>query len=183
MKSYILLRHGKTQSNIERRYLGCGTDEPLCPQGIADLALCSAPAADRLFASPMKRCLQTAEILYPGMPATMIDDLRECDFGEFAGHNYEELKDKPAYQAWLDSGGMLAFPGGEDRRSFSRRCAAAFEAATAPLPEGRYAFVIHGGTIMSIMERFARPKGDYYDFQIKNGKGYILNEDGSYEVL
>ena len=33
---------------------------------------------------------------------------------------------------------------------------------------------------MSIMEAMARPQGNYYDFQVKNGCGYILKEDGSY---
>ena len=41
------------------------------------------------------------------------------------------------------------------------------------------AVVAHGGTIMSIMERYAvkedgTPAGSYYDYQIKNGEGYEL---------
>lgn len=43
--------------------------------------------------------------------------------------------------------------------------------------------VIHGGTIMAIMERFAKPAGSYYDYQAQNGRGFILNRDGSYEVF
>lgn len=31
---WLLIRHGQTQGNVERRYIGCRTDEPLCPQGI-----------------------------------------------------------------------------------------------------------------------------------------------------
>ena len=34
---WILIRHGQTQGNRERRYIGCRTDEPLCPEGIAQL--------------------------------------------------------------------------------------------------------------------------------------------------
>ena len=34
---------------------------------------------------------------------------------------------------------------------------------------------------MTIMEHFTN--GKYYDFQVKNGKGFILNADGSYEEL
>ena len=41
------------------------------------------------------------------------------------------------------------------------------------------AVVAHGGTIMSIMDRYARdengqPDGSYYDYQVKNGEGYEL---------
>lgn len=190
---FILIRHGRTRGNLEHRYMGCRTDEPLCTEGIAELNnLVSRaeagekpryPAADRLFSSPMQRCLQTAAILYPGMTPETVYDLRECDFGDFGGRCYDELKNEPAYQAWLDSGGRLAFPGGEDRASFSSRCAAAFEALRRSLPDGCYAVVAHGGTIMAIMERYARPQGDYYDFQVKNAGGYVLHDDGSYEVL
>jgi alpha-ribazole phosphatase len=38
--------------------------------------------------------------------------------------------------------------------------------------------VVHGGTIMSVMEKYAVPKGNYYDFQVKNGQGYITEFDG-----
>ena len=36
---------------------------------------------------------------------------------------------------------------------------------------------------MAIMEAMAIPQGNYYDYQIKNGSGYILNEDGSYKGI
>ncbi len=39
------------------------------------------------------------------------------------------------------------------------------------------------GTIMAIMEAMAFPRGDYYDFQVKNGSGYILNHDGTYTAI
>ena len=35
--SWILIRHGMTKGNLEKRYVGCRTDEPLCPGGIASL--------------------------------------------------------------------------------------------------------------------------------------------------
>jgi alpha-ribazole phosphatase len=134
-----------------------------------------------VFASPMNRCIQTAGIIYPGKPICIIDDFRECDFGDFEGYNYDELKDNPAYQAWLASGGELPFPRGESRMEFSERCVKAFESSAAHLSEGNYAFIVHGGTIMAVMEYFTN--GSYYDYQVRNGKGFILNADGSYEVL
>jgi len=178
---FILIRHGKTQGNLERRYIGCRTDEDLCVEGIAQMQAQHYPDADMVFASPMKRCIQTAGIIYSGKPIRIVDNFRECDFGEFEGRNYDELKDNPAYQAWLASGGELSFPGGESRKGFSERCVKAFQSTAAALSGGSYAFIIHGGTIMAIMEHFTN--GKYYDFQVQNGKGFILNEDGSYEVL
>ncbi len=65
-----------------------------------------------VFVSPMLRCRQTAEILFPQIPQIEIDPWREMDFGEFEGKNYAQLNGDPRYQAWIDSGGTLAFPGG-----------------------------------------------------------------------
>jgi len=180
---YILIRHGTTQGNLERRYIGCRTDEDLCTEGIAELKAQHYPDADMVFASPMRRCIQTAGIIYLGKPICIVDNFRECDFGEFEGRNYEELKDNPAYQVWLDSDGELSFPGGESRKEFSARCVKAFEEIIHDLPEGSYAFILHGGTIMAIMEYFAKPTGSYYDYQVQNGRGFILNRNGSYEAF
>ena len=180
---YILIRHGKTQGNLERRYIGCRTDEDLCAEGIAELKVQHYPDVDLVFTSPMKRCIQMAGIICPGKPVHIVDDLRECDFGEFEGCNYDDLKDNPAYQAWLDSGGELPFPDGESKRQFSQRCVKAFASIIAGLGEGSYVFVVHGGTIMAVMERMARPQGAYFDFQVKNGEGFLLKENGSYEKI
>ena len=36
------------------------------------------------------------------------------------------------------------------------------------------ALIVHGGTIMSIMDAYACPKGSYFEFQVGNGEGYEL---------
>lgn len=179
---FVLIRHGKTQGNFERRYIG-STDEALSPLGIAELEKKRYPAVDGVFCSPMLRCIQTARLIYPDVPICIENDLRECDFGDFEGKNYDELKDDSAYLAWLASGGEMPFPNGESRKSFAYRSINAFEACMSDLADGNYAFVVHGGTIMALMEHYAHPQGTYYDFQVQNGHGYILNGDGSYEVL
>lgn len=178
--SWILIRHGMTQGNLERRYVGCRTDEPLCAEGIARLKQGVYPEVRKVYASPMKRCTETAAILYPTIKAEIIPDFRECDFGEFEYQNYEELNGRADYQAWIDSGGELPFPGGESRASFAARSLAAFRSLLPGADGDDCALIVHGGTVMAIMEAMARPKGNYYDFQVKNGCGYILQEDGSY---
>lgn len=57
----------------------------------------------------MKRCLETAQILYPGQTPIFVPEWTEMDFGAFEGHNYQELAGDPAYQRWIDSGGTLRF--------------------------------------------------------------------------
>ena len=47
---------------------------------------------------------------------------------EFEYRNYQELNGHPDYQAWIDSGGTIGFPGGEDQKAFCDRVQTAFEA-------------------------------------------------------
>ena len=160
-----------------RRYIGT-TDEPLCPEGIRLMENRKYPDVEMVFTSPLKRCRETAAFLYPGQEATVIPNLAECDFGEFENKNAKELSDNPKYQAWIDSGGMIPFPGGESREAFIRRSVDGFlEAVDICREKGVTcaSFVVHGGTIMSIMSAFAPQDGDYYFWQCKNAEGFELN--------
>ena len=170
---FYLLRHGKTRGNLEKRYIGV-TDEPLCAQGRAELEKWKNRfPVQRLFVSPLLRCRETADILFPGMKQEIVEDFRECDFGLFENKNYLELAGEPEYQRWIDSQGTLPFPNGESREEFSGRCVSAFyrmeeKCLRDPSEVG------NGGTIMSIMERVGIPGGSYYHFQVENGRGFCL---------
>jgi len=180
---WILIRHGLTQGNLESRYIGCHTDEPLCEKGIEALKEKRYPPVQRVFSSPMKRCLETAAILYPGVPVEIVPAFRECDFGLFENKNYLELNRRQDYQAWIDSGGELPFPEGESRKEFAARCLGAFRELRERKLNGDCALIVHGGTIMAIMEACTQPPKGYYDFQVKNGNGYILEENGVYSSI
>ena len=173
-----LLRHGATPANREHRYLG-KTDEALSEEGRAELLLKKKEIpAELLLVSPMLRCRQTAEILFPGRAQVQIPEWTEMDFGRFEGKNYRELNGDPDYQAWIDSGGTLPFPGGESREAFIRRTTLGFARVLSYLRaentmesamEIRAAAVVHGGTIMALCSSFS--EGAYFDFQVKNGEG------------
>lgn len=172
MTEILLLRHGATPGNLQHRYIG-RTDEALSQPGRAALAQRRVPEADVLYVSPLLRCRQTAELLYPGMEQHIVPQLRECDFGAFENKNYQELAGDPRYQAWVDSGGVLPFPGGESLAAFQQRCLDAFWQTVENAPPGkRLAFVVHGGTIMAVLGGCAQPKREYFNWQVKNGCGY-----------
>ena len=166
----LLIRHGRTQGNREGRYIGT-TDEPLCREGIEMLQSRAYPAAERVFVSPLLRCRETARLLYPEKEAQAVEDFRECDFGLFENKNYAELNGRADYQAWIDSGGEASFPGGESPEMFRARCVRAFEAVRPAFCAGTNALIVHGGTIMAIAAHLTG--GAYFDFQVKNGEGYI----------
>ena len=161
MAELILIRHGKTAGNLLGRYIGSRTDEPLCDEGREGLAGKQLPEVERLYVSPMKRCVETAEILWPGFDRKKmqkVTDLRECDFGDFENKNYKELSGNGDYQAWIDSNGTLPFPNGESMDAFKSRCLEAFARIVEEVSGAEYGY----------------PKAAYFDYQVKNGCGYRL---------
>ena len=133
----------------EKRYIGT-TDEPLTKEAQEKLGEKNAPGVEAVFVSPLLRCRQTAEALFPGQPMRILEELAECDFGKFENKNWQELTKDPDYQAWIDSNGTLPFPGGEDSVRFRERCCRGFEKGVAACFQKKVenaAFVAHEGTI------------------------------------
>ena len=180
----LFLRHGKTQANLEYRYSGGGTDDPLCPEGIEALKpLDTFFPAEKIYESPMKRTLMTAELCFPGCSPVITEGFREMDFGEFEGKNAKELENDGHYKEWVDSNCTLPCPKGESIGSFSERVCVAFEEVISHANENRIAIVTHGGTIMAILSRFAEEKREYFEWLAKNGGGYIAFADTSGDEL
>ncbi len=171
MKKIYLIRHAVTKSNALRLFLG-QSDEPLSEQGIDDArALFSAgvPEAEKIFVSPLTRCRQTAEILFPNARLEIIDEFIEINFGKFEGKNHDQLiANVPEYKIWLDSGGRSQIPGGENMAALRARCRVGFFKVLGLLGEkNSAALVVHGGTIMALLEEFG-DGGNFYDHFPKN---------------
>lgn len=180
----ILIRHGMTEGNREKRYIGL-TDEPLSTEGRKQIMAFAEegryPKADAVYVSPLRRCIETVELIYPDKEYICCDDLKECNFGEFENKNYMDLAENEDYKKWIDSGGKLKFPSGEEPESFKKRCQDAFLSIMEECigKNGDIALAVHGGTIMAILEEFGTPKKDFYDWQLKNGEGYICELKGN----
>ncbi len=183
MIKICLIRHGKTAGNLKRKYIG-RTDEPLCAEGKKALSQAIEsgryPESERLFVSPMTRCIETATMIYPNHPYRIEEDLRECDFGMFEGKTYEELKNEPEYQAFLEHGGMGDIPKGESVEQMKARCHKVFCSILSELQKDgcqTASIVCHGGTIMAILEQFSQSPKGFYDYQIENCGAYICMFD------
>lgn len=177
----LWIRHGQTQGNVERRYVG-RTDEGLTAGAKEKLEMRKQQGIefepDLVYTSPMIRCRETAEILFPEQRKVPWDGLQETDFGDFEYKNYEKLQENPMYQAWIDSNGQMRIPNGESGADFRKRCCKAYEGCVTDAKEKgleKIAIVCHGGTIMSVMEQYGVPKKSFYEWQTANGYG-ILTE-------
>ena len=182
----LMIRHSSTRGNLLRQYVG-SQDHPLAPEGVAlaERRRGEMPPIDGLWVSPMLRCRQTAEILFPGVEQRLVDALKECDFGTFEGKTWAELKDNPIYQAWLAGDPHIAFPGGEVLGEHIARCrrgvAHVVEQARA-LGMSRPGILAHGGTLMSAMSGFAVPHQDFYSWLPSNCGGYLARVEEGKEL-
>lgn len=182
MKTYKLhlVRHGLTQANMDGLYIG-STNVPLAPKGIEDLKNLKNkfeyPTAGILFSSPLTRCLQTAEILFSEMKRNVIDDLRECDFGNWENKSADSLKSDPDFLKWISSGEVSATCTAESMESFTHRIRSCFETLIDNIirNEKKDAIVVtHGGVIMTALALFGVPKAKPFEWHANNGCGYSV---------
>lgn len=178
-----LIRHGLTEGNLKGLYLGSGTDMPLCEEGIQRLEKLredfSYPWPQKLYVSPMKRTIQTAEIIYPDHDYTIVTDLRECNFGEFEGKTFSELMRKdPNFAKWLDPKSGYCPEGGEPSADFAQRCVLALdEIFSDMMKNGVYeaAAVTHGGVIAMLLTILAFPRKPTSQWTSDNGCGFTVS--------
>lgn len=124
----VLVRHGTTLWNRERRYLG-HSDPGLLPGVEQELAPLQKHLRGRSFAriycSDLLRCRQTLHIVLPEPERTSLTiiepRLRELHFGDWDGKTYEMLKDVALYRAWIDEPQRITPPGGEPWAAFVNR--------------------------------------------------------------
>ncbi|MBQ8062694.1 MAG: histidine phosphatase family protein [Clostridia bacterium] len=183
----ILVRHGKTEYNEQQKYCGA-LDPSLSEKGRAELETAEVRRfleenpPELVFSSPMKRALETADLLcqdFPALPLLVVPELRECDFGDFEGRAFEgDLEHDPAYQAWVDGHCEDPIPGGDFPDRFREDAVVGFESVIETCQtEGieRAMVVTHGGVIGGVLEAVATPHRDWYEYRVPNG-GYVVLE-------
>lgn len=177
-----LIRHGLTHGNKYGLYYGA-TDLPLLEEGAEELQerrqSCIYPEAPRYYTSPLQRTQQTLRRLYGEVAFTVVDGLREMDFGQFEMRTAEELRRDPAFTAWMAGGPEACCPGGESFAGVQRR---ALE-AIAPLLQGEEdaVCVIHGGVIACLMFRWF-PDRPFESWMPNPGTGWQLTVENGVPV-
>lgn len=182
MKSYYIhfIRHGSINQTLQGRYIGV-TDVPLSDKGKNDLrrydATYAYPYAKVVFTSPLKRCTQTARILYPDIEPLVIDQLSECHFGEWENKSAAELQNDELFKKWLAGEPGAKPPRGESNAEFTRRICLMFENIVDGLIKtGTTDAVIitHGGVMTTLLSVYGIPQAKPFDWVCDNGFGYSL---------
>ena len=198
MKGYKirLIRHGMTAANTEGRYIGI-TDTPLSSEGIK-LLYEKAEGLDygsvqKVYTSPLRRCRQTADILYHDAFTVDLGLLAEMDLGDFENRTAAELASDPAYAKWIEGGLDNPPPHGESARAVVNRC---YEALNIIISDMMYenfteaAVVTHGGIIMNMLSCFGVPKLTPDSYRCDFGEGFEISvtasmwqRSGAFELL
>ncbi len=129
----LLLRHGRTEWNAQRRYQG-QADPPLDDVGRAQAyevaALIAALRPAVIVSSDARRAMQTAAPLseLTGLPVTAEPRLRERSLGHWEGLTRDEVARRypDEYADWL-AGRDVSRRGGETREQVAARAVAVFD--------------------------------------------------------
>jgi len=153
----ILVRHGRSTWNEERRWQG-QADPPLSDAGKAQARrvaerLRSEPIA-AIYSSDLRRALETAQIIggFLKLEPRPEPRLREIDLGEWAGLTGEEIAARypEQWQAWTNYENIRP-GGGETFDEMQRRVMAALREITAAHPGETVCVVTHGGAVYAIL--------------------------------
>lgn len=157
MICFNLIRHGKTQWNLERRIQG-QTDVPLSDRGKHQVASwCPALGAlslDLVISSPMIRARQTAEIIGQGLGLAVVTDenLKEQSFGLWEGETINRIRQTSPGTVEHQEGLGWDFcpPGGETRHGVLKRALGALGSAAQRYDGLNLLVVTHNGVIKSL---------------------------------
>ncbi len=182
MKSYYIhfIRHGAISPTLKGRYIGM-TDVPLSEEGKTEIRRLSSeldyPYAKVVFSSPLKRCTQTAKLIYPAVEPLIIDQLAECHFGEWENKTADDLKNDGDFKKWLAGDSTVKPPRGESNEDFTRRICLMFENIVNGLMKTGTtdaAIVTHGGVMNLLLAVYGLPQARPFDWACDNGYGYSL---------
>ena len=187
----LLIRHGRTEFNANKRFCGGRSDPPLDDQGRAQVVALGqrfAGEVERVYVSPQRRALETAAVLGP---ATIVDELRELDQGALEGQTIEaSLFEDHAefFRAWRRDPTEVRVPGGGESMGLladrvtrgMNRVIDDHRADSSADPRGRtVAVVCHQMAQAAFVCRaLAKPLRHWPEFELRNATANVLVWDG-----
>lgn len=191
MTELLLIRHGETDWNAERRlqgFLDIGLNDRGRQQAAALAQALHDEVLDAVIASDLQRAVDTAQALAlpRGLTVQTTPGLRERCYGAFEGLRYDEIAGHfpQAHASWMAREIDARFPPGqqsaETLREFSTRAVEGVIALAQRHAGQKIAIVTHGG-VLDCVYRAARGVGldSVRDFDILNTGINRFHWDGS----
>jgi broad specificity phosphatase PhoE len=156
MTVFHLLRHGEHVLRgrvLAGRTPGVG----LSARGRLEIAAVADRLAgekiEALYASPLQRTRETAEILSArfGLPVGYRDDLIELDFGEWTGLTFDAVRNDERWRLWSTCRSIATVPGGESMREVQERAVRALFELRQAHRDGTAVIVSHGDVIRAAL--------------------------------
>lgn len=174
MLEIILIRHGQTDWNRDRRIMG-HRPVPLNPHGRTEARrvarhLNKVPL-DAVYTSPMLRAVETAEYLIEqrGLKPQLIADLAEINYGLWVGKTFDEVMVEEAYAIYHRSPRRAQPPGGEKMTDVRSRAVRFIEGLRGKHRKGRVAVISHADVIKTILVHYlGMDLNDLMKFRIDN---------------
>lgn len=156
----LLIRHGRTQANVDGILAGRTPGVVLDEHGIASVKelgqrLSPVPVA-QVVSSPLERTQQTSLHAFAAhIPLTTDERLSECDYGSWQGRSLADLAKENLWKVVQQNPQDMVFPDGESMQEMSNRAVAAVREWDAKLSDEHgkdviWAAVSHGDIIKAI---------------------------------
>jgi broad specificity phosphatase PhoE len=171
----LLVRHAEVEVRYHKIFGGT-IDMNLSPRGLEQAATLAKflhrKKFDAIYASPMKRVQQTlAPFLNNGAPPQIIlKDLREVNFGDWTGLNWEQVCEKfnLLTHEWLDHIERGVAPNGESGPQFRARVGPCLREIIKNHPGQTIGIFCHGGVvrmILAILLEIPLPKTNMFEVE------------------
>ncbi len=179
----ILVRHGETYWNKERRVQGGGSDTELSEAGLKQANKLASWLKDKnidaIISSPLKRAVSTAKAIASQhqLPVEIDAGLKEISFGELEGLSVSSLSTtfSQFLMRWWQGGGSERLPGGESLVELQERSWASIERLLAEHKDGTVLVVSHYFVILaSIFKTLDLPLDYLTKFKVDLGGVSIL---------
>jgi len=159
MLEILLIRHGQTDWNRDRRIMG-RKPIPLNTHGRRESEAIGRALREvdlhGIFTSPVLRAVQTARLIARGRKLKLetAPELAEIDYGQWIGKTFDDVTEDEAYRIYHATPRHAQPPGGEKMVDVHRRAVEFIEGLRKRHAEGRLAVVSHADVIKIVVTHY-----------------------------
>ncbi len=162
MNRIILLRHGENPANLTKEFSYKKIDYPLTEKGVLQAQQTAEALRGRkvraIYTSPLKRALQTAQIVGDAVGLTPIveEAFRELNVGRLeevppSDETWDQYR--RVIHAWVEGRSEVSFPDGENNRQLWARYESGLRKVILAYPDQTLLIVGHGGIFTATLPR------------------------------